>query len=116
MRLLREEAWRPIGIEDLEPAAWNVLRTNASTCVIAGPGSGKTELLAQRAAFLLQTGRCPHPFRILAISFKKDAAANLAERVRKRLGPELTNRLDSMTFDSFSKGLVDRFLPAIPAD
>jgi len=107
--------WRPIGIADLEPNAWTALRNEGSTCVVAGPGSGKTEFLAQRAAFLLQTGVCPPPRRILAISFKRDAAENLASRVRKRCPPEQAARFVSMTFDSFAKSLVDRFLAAIPA-
>jgi ATP-dependent DNA helicase UvrD/PcrA len=73
-------AWDPTGISQLEPAAWDALRDNGCTAVVAGPGAGKTEFLAQRAAFLLQTGLCPAPRRILAISFKRDSAANLARR------------------------------------
>ncbi|MDR6419962.1 superfamily I DNA/RNA helicase [Paraburkholderia phenoliruptrix] len=82
--------------------------------MIAGPGAGKTELLAQRAAFLLQTGASPSPQRILAISFKRDAASNLAQRVRKRCHPAHASRLDSMTFDAFAKSIVDRFGQALP--
>jgi superfamily I DNA/RNA helicase len=84
--------------------------------VVAGPGAGKTEFLAQRAAYLLETGLCPAPFRILAISFKGDAADNLATRVRQRCPPDLAHRFTSLTFDAFTKGLVDRFQAAIPAD
>ncbi|MFE7581051.1 UvrD-helicase domain-containing protein [Streptomyces gardneri] len=109
------EAWRPAGIEDLEPAAWAALRDTGSVAVVAGPGAGKTEFLAQRATYLLQTATCPSPRRILAISFKRDAAANLARRVAARV-PEHADRFDSMTFDAFTKGLVDRFAPALPQD
>lgn len=105
--------WRPVGIDDLEPAAWQALRSTGSCSVTAGPGAGKTELLAQRAAYLLQTGICPSPRRILAISFKRDAAANLGNRVRSRV-PEHASRFDSITFDSFTKGLIDRFRLALP--
>ena len=52
---------------------------------------------------------------MLAISFKSDAAENLAARVRNRCPPELANRFTSLTFDAFTKSLVDRFLTAIPA-
>lgn len=114
MALIRPENWRPRGIEDLEPAAWRALRHEGSACVVAGPGAGKTEFLAQRAAYLLETGICPAPYHVLAISFKSDAADNLAARVRKRCPPDLANRFTSLTFDSFTKGLVDRFLAAIP--
>lgn len=116
MLLVRPEDWRPRGIEDLEPDAWRALRQAGSTCVVAGPGAGKTEFLAQRAAYLLETGLCPAPFRVLAISFKSDAADNLAARVRKRCPAELANRFTSLTFDAFTKSLVDRFLTAIPGD
>ncbi|WP_294047541.1 UvrD-helicase domain-containing protein [Sphingomonas sp.] len=74
----------------------------------------KTELLAQRAAYLLQTGIAPPPRRILAISFKRDAATNLAARVRQRCHRSHAGRLDSMTFDAFAKSLVDRFGQALP--
>jgi superfamily I DNA/RNA helicase len=114
--LIRPQDWRPHGIDDLEPDAWRALRQVGSTCVVAGPGAGKTEYLAQRAVYLLETGICPAPFRILAISFKGDAADNLAARVRKRCPPELANRFTSLTFDAFTKSLVDRFLTAIPPD
>ena len=46
MRFIRTEDWRPSGINDLEPAAWNALRHAGSACVVAGPGAGKTEFLA----------------------------------------------------------------------
>jgi superfamily I DNA/RNA helicase len=114
MPLIAPDDWRPRGIDDLEPNAWRALRAPGSTSIIAGPGAGKTEFLAQRAAYLLETGICPAPFRVLAISFKTDAADNLAARVRKRCPPELANRFTSLTFDAFTKGLVDRFQPAIP--
>lgn len=116
MRLIRPEDWRPRGIDDLEPAAWNALRHAGSACVVAGPGAGKTEFLAQRADFLLETGLCRAPQRVLAISFKTDAANNLASRVRQRCPPEFANRLVSVTFDAFTKSLVDRFLNALPQD
>ncbi|NRN71047.1 ATP-dependent DNA helicase PcrA [Kibdelosporangium sp. 4NS15] len=83
--------------------------------MIAGPGAGKTEFLAQRAAYLLQTGMCPSPRRILAISFKRDAAANLGRRVQTRV-PEHAERFVSMTFDAFTKGLVDKFKSSLPRD
>lgn len=112
---LRPEDWTPVGVEGLEPAADEAVCSSDHRIVVAGPGAGKTELLAQRAGFLLQTGICRRPKRILAISFKRDAARNLQDRVRERCSPELARRFDSMTFDAFAKGLVDRFRRAIPA-
>jgi superfamily I DNA/RNA helicase len=108
--------WRPGGIEDLEPQAWRALQQPGCACVVAGPGAGKTEFLAQRAVYLLETAICPPPHRVLAISFKSDAADNLAARVRQRCPPALAGRFVSLTFDAFTKSLVDRFVQAIPLD
>lgn len=107
--------WLPSGVDDLEQAAWAAVRANRSACVIAGPGAGKTELLAQRATFLLETGQCQSPSRILAISFKCDAAENLQARVETRCPPLLSRRFSSVTFDAFTKSIVDRFARALPA-
>lgn len=115
MSLVRPENWKPQGVTALEPRAWEALRqTGRSVLVTAGAGAGKTEFLAQKATYLLQTGLCPAPKRILAISFKRDAARNLAERVAMRCPPEQARRFNSYTFDAFAKNLVDRFRVAIP--
>lgn len=107
--------WKPEGIT-LEPAALMAVKSRGNTLVIAGPGAGKTELLAQRACFLLQTGACPPPYRILAISFKREAAENLKARVILRCGRERAARFDSMTYDAFAKDLLDRFRMSLPQE
>jgi superfamily I DNA/RNA helicase len=107
--MITPEQWRPAGGIDLEPNAETAVReTIRNVAVTAGPGAGKTELLAQRADFLLRTSTCRYPQRILAISFKVDAARNLYRRVTERCGPELAARLDSHTFHAFAKRLIDR--------
>ena len=107
------KTWQPVGVPDLEPAAWDALRHQGSTAVTAGPGAGKTEFLAQRATYLLQTSLCPQPQRILAISYKRESATNLQRRVSARV-PDSAHRFESMTFDAFTKGLVDRFAHSLP--
>lgn len=117
MAPVRPELWRPQGVEDLEPRAWEALRENErSVCVTAGAGAGKTEFLAQKATYLLQTGICSYPRRILAISFKRDAARNLADRVAARCPPQQARRFVSMTFDAFTKHLLDHFRMALPLE
>lgn len=111
--LVAVDEWLPAEVSELEPAAWDALRHEGNSAVAAGPGAGKTEFLAQRAAFLLQTNTCPAPRRILAISYKRDSAANLSRRVAARV-PEHAHRFASMTFDAFTKGLVDRFARSLP--
>lgn len=104
--------WVPFGIEDLEPAAWDALRAG-SAAVTAGPGAGKSEFLAQRAGYLFETGICRPPRQILAISFKRASATNLRDRVQARL-PVHAHRFTSMTFDAFTKSIVDRFRGLLP--
>lgn len=115
-RLIRQELWQPLGVKSLEPNALHAVRDETNGLVVAGPGAGKTELLAQRACYLLQTGTCRAPRQILAISFKTDAAANLKARVHLRCGEELSKRFHSLTFDAFAKSLLDRFGRALPEE
>ena len=111
---MNPEQWAPAAGVTLEPNADKACRAqHRNVAVAAGPGAGKTELLAQRADFLLRTNTCPYPRRILAISFKADAAANLAARVRDRVPADLANRLDSHTFHAFGLRLIERFRPVL---
>lgn len=114
MKYKAVDEWIPADGFVLEPNALDTVKSEQNTLVIAGPGAGKTELLAQRACFLLETNQCPYPKKILAISFKRDAAYNLKERVLKRCGSDLAVRFESMTFDAFAKNIVDRFRKGLP--
>lgn len=108
--MISSERWAPADGISLETNARLAVREQDSDVVVsAGPGAGKTELLAQRADFLLTTGSCPYPRRILAISFKVDAARNIRERVRRRCGDLLAARFDSFTFHAFAKRIVDNY-------
>ena len=112
--MIRPDQWGPSDGLTLEPHALTaVTNTKQNIVVVAGPGAGKTELLAQRADFLLQTGACPYPRRILAISFKVDAAQNLRDRVRLRAGSQLAAHFDSVTFHAFAKRIVDNYRPVL---
>lgn len=114
MNLIKAEDWFPADGLELEDNAFEAVKSCYNSLVVAGPGAGKTELLAQRACFLLQTNTCKYPYKILAISFKRDAAFNLKERVKARCGEEQSKRFDSFTFDAFAKQLLDRFKSALP--
>jgi excision endonuclease subunit uvrD len=106
---ISSKEWNPAEGFELESEAWETVISDVNSVVIAGPGAGKTELLAQRACFLLETNTCRYPKKILAISFKKDAAVNLKERVELRCGKELASRFESKTYDAFAKEILDRF-------
>ena len=106
--------WKPADCLILEPNALAASQeTHRNLVLTAGPGAGKTEVLAQRADFLLRTGICQYPRRILAISFKVDASKNLKDRVRCRCGGSLAARFDSYTFHAFAKHLIACFRPVL---
>ena len=108
--MIEVDAWKPADGLTLEPNALRAaMERNHSLALTAGPGAGKTEMLAQRADFLLGTGTCRYPKRILAISFKVDASSNLKDRIRMRCGTDLATRFDSYTFHAFAKRIIDRF-------
>lgn len=108
--MIHAEQWSSADDLSLEPNALAAAKEiDRNLALTAGPGAGKTEMLAQRADFLLRTGTCRYPKRILAISFKVDASQNLKARVRKRCGPELAARFDSHTFHAFARRIIDRF-------
>lgn len=112
--MIAVDAWKPADGLKLEPNALLAAKEQVrSLALTAGPGAGKTEMLAQRADFLLRTGTCHYPKRILAISFKVDASSNLKERVKRRCGSELAVRFDSYTFHAFAKRIIDRFRPTL---
>lgn len=114
--MIRVDDWVTTDDLNLEPEALLAVKELSNTMVEAGPGAGKTELLSQKTNFLFNTRLCPEPKRILAVSFKKDAAANLLNRVVLRNKPEFSIRFTSKTFDSFAKSLFDRFRNGLPSE
>jgi len=115
--VITADAWQPADGLTLEPNALRAAKEQVHCLALtAGPGAGKTEMLAQRADFLLRTGTCRYPKRILAISFKVDASSNLKERVKRRCGSELASRFDSYTFHAFAKRIIDRFRPVLTGE
>ena len=114
MTYINAEEWQPSPGIRIGETALDIVKSGMSVSVMAGPGAGKTELLAQRATFLLTTALCPPPRRILAIAFKVDAARNLSDRVSKRCGSTQSRRFESLTLDAFAKRIVDQFLEGLP--
>lgn len=67
--------------------------------VLAGPGSGKTQVLTCRIAQLLENSRGKN-FRILALTFTNKAADEMKERVSTFV-PDFVDRANIGTFHSF---------------
>ena len=57
--MISAEQWIPADGLTLEPNAMNAAKEQEKCLALtAGPGAGKTEMLAQRADFLFRTGTC----------------------------------------------------------
>ena len=75
------------------------------TAVIAGPGTGKTKTLVSRIAFLIEEMGV-HPSDITAVTFTRQAAAEMKERLTARLGRQKLRDLTVGTFHSICLGLL----------
>ena len=74
--------------------------------VLAGPGTGKTELLSMRAANILrQTDTLPST--ILCLTFTDSGAANMRERLRSIIGAD-AYKVAIHTFHSFGTDIIGR--------
>lgn len=114
--MVKSDDWFSKGVIKLEDAALEVVKDVTNCLVIAGPGAGKTELLAQKLDYLFSTNKCISPKKILALSFKTDAATNLKDRVKKRYGDEYASRFTSLTYSAFEKRILDQFRDVLPED
>lgn len=75
--------------------------------VIAGPGSGKTELLSLRVANILKKGDV-YPSNILCLTFTDFAAKNMNDRLSSLIGVD-AHRVAVHTFHSFALNIKNRF-------
>ncbi len=75
--------------------------------VVAGPGTGKTQLLSLRVAYILQNTDTA-PQNILCLTFTNKAALNMRERLLDLIGPE-SQGVQIKTFHSFGAEIIDLY-------
>jgi superfamily I DNA/RNA helicase/RecB family exonuclease len=89
-----------------------VVHDSGPLMVLAGPGTGKTRVIAHRIAHLMTArddgGRGVDPERIVAVTYTTKAAAQLRERLRELVGPE-ADRVHAHTFHGLGFRVLRRF-------
>jgi len=91
--------------DTLNPAQLAAVHHLSGPClVLAGAGSGKTRVIVQKIARLLQAGLAPK--QIAAITFTNKAAAEMRERARSLVGGRAAKELVVSTFHSLGVRLL----------
>ena len=75
--------------------------------VIAGPGTGKTQLLSTRVAYILKTADVS-PSNILCLTFTNKAAINMKDRIINLAGQDGA-RVEASTFHSFAGDIMSSY-------
>jgi DNA helicase-2/ATP-dependent DNA helicase PcrA len=75
--------------------------------VIAGPGTGKTQLLSTRVGHILRETDF-RPFNILCLTYTTSGVAAMKQRLVELIGPE-GNDVEVYTFHSFAEKVIQRY-------
>ncbi len=98
-----------------KPSELNAEQTSAvehltgPALILAGPGTGKTEVITARIAYLIKNCKA-EPDRILAITFTNKAAGEMKERLSVTLDEQILNRLTVCTFHAFGLSVIKEFM------
>ncbi len=92
-----------------------ITRLGQDVCVIAGPGSGKTRVLTERFAWLVEKQGVPAQ-SILAITFTEKAASEIRRRVQRRLPNPDVRQAPISTLHAFGLRILKEFSIAAGLD
>ena len=76
--------------------------------VVAGPGTGKTELLGFRVANILKITDTT-PESVLCLTFTEAAARNMKERLTRLIGAKTADKVPIHTFHGFGSDVIKRY-------
>lgn len=79
--------------------------------IIAGPGSGKTEVISRRAAYLIKNAYTK-PENLLVTTFTEKAALELKDRIQKKLPEQNIELMQVSTIHSLCNALLTEFRDA----
>jgi len=98
----------------LNPQQHNAVRYIDGPClVLAGAGSGKTGVITQKIAYLIE--QCEiRPHNIAAVTFTNKAAREMQSRVAKILGKDKSKGLRISTFHTLGLDIIRKELDNLP--
>lgn len=97
----------PLGMPVLDTWQQSVVGTASGPLrVVAGPGTGKTQVLVHRIVHLVESGRC-EPGSILALTFSRSAAETLRSRLN-RVNPYWGGMVATGTLHAYGLDLLRR--------
>lgn len=100
-------------LKKLNPEQIKAVETiNGPVMVIAGPGTGKTEILTLRIANIIQKTDIP-PDAILALTFTESAASMMRQRLAEIIGAP-AYRVRITTFHGFCNDVIQRYPEYFP--
>jgi DNA helicase II / ATP-dependent DNA helicase PcrA len=76
--------------------------------VVAGPGTGKTEVLAMRIATLLKSEAQVQPQEILCLTYTDEATNSMRRRLVQVIGPA-AHKVNIFTFHAFCNNVIQNF-------
>ncbi len=87
----------------------SVILNERRNLVVAGAGTGKTSVIVAKTGYLIKSGKC-RPEDILLLAYNNDAAKELAERCREKLGVDIK----ASTFHALGNEIIGAVEPTVP--
>jgi len=75
--------------------------------VLAGPGTGKTQLLSAKVAYILENTDT-NPENILCLTFTESGASNMRERLGSMIG-SAASQVNIFTYHAFGSNILERY-------